>query len=172
MQIEVSQVAVENKGKYKVATVTYKGPDGKVEQKNLMSFGDSKAAYDKLSQATQGDLIEVTPTKIANKDGKEFWHWLAPTVVGKAGISGKAGASNASPSASPRSTYETPEERARRQVLIVRQSSVSNAIAYCEYAKAKGGLDEVLKVAQVIADFVFQKGADEPVGTDYKVEIY
>jgi len=171
MQIEVIKVDVESKGKYKVATVSFKGPEGKVEQKNLISFGDSKEAYDKFVEATQGDLFEVTPTQIAGKDGKEYWHWKNPTVVGKAGVS-QPGASRVALTVSPRSTYETPEERAKKQVYIVRQSSIGAAIELLALAKTtKATVEAVLDVAQQFEDYVFGNNAPLAHYDDFKVEV-
>ena len=38
MRIEVLNVSVEDKGKYKMMEVAYKGDDGKVTAKKVMSF--------------------------------------------------------------------------------------------------------------------------------------
>jgi hypothetical protein len=91
------------------------------------------------------------------KNAQVFNDWTAASPS-------SAEAAQAAPPAVPskaaigaRSTYETPEERAQRQVLIVRQSSVSSAIAVLGAgAKAPLKLEEVLTTAQAIADFVFQ----------------
>jgi ABC-type tungstate transport system permease subunit len=56
----------------------------------------------------------------------------------------------------PKSTYETPEERAARQVLIVRQSSLGHALEYTATNKIKDEA-EVLALANRFSDWVFQK---------------
>jgi hypothetical protein len=148
MQIEVIGVAVENKGKYRVANVTYKS-NGKVDAKNVMSFV-FKDVFTTLSEAKQGDVFEVT----AQKNNKGYWDW---TEV-KAGGKNTAGSAEAAGPRGPvRSTYETPEERAKRQVYIVRQSSVTAAIALAELNKVKAPLTEadVITSAKKFEEYVF-----------------
>lgn len=153
INIEVIRVDVESKGKYQVATVAYKGPDGKVDAKKLVSFAN-KAVYDLLKEAQSGDLFEVT----SEKDTNGYWQWTSATAVGKntGGSSAPAGKV-----AQARSNFETPEERAARQVYIVRQSSVSNAIAFHTAVKDKVTIDDVLKTAKAIEQYVFA-GPDLP----------
>jgi hypothetical protein len=63
---------------------------------------------------------------------------------------------------SPKSTYETPEERAKKQVYIVKQSSLSNAIALLN-ADGKNTItggkkytkEDVFALAQELTDWVF-----------------
>ena len=58
----------------------------------------------------------------------------------------------------PARTFETPEERAVRQRLIVRQSSLSNAIDLLTVgAKTAPTVDQVKEVAESFVDFVFEK---------------
>src|SRR3990167_7942935 len=111
MQInaEVIKVDVENKGKYRVANVAYKNPDGAVEGKKVLSFGPSKDVFKIVSEAQPGDkfVIEsgtiVTDEVTANRSRVDSsGQTNAPAVRGS--------------TPSPRSTYETPEERAKKQV--------------------------------------------------------
>ena len=55
-----------------------------------------------------------------------------------------------------RSTYETPEERAKKQVYIVKQSSINAAIQLLSVgAKQPPSTELVLTEAQKFVDFVF-----------------
>lgn len=55
-----------------------------------------------------------------------------------------------------KSTYETPEERAVKQIYIVRQSSISSAIGLLTTgAKVPPDADAVLEVAKKFETFVF-----------------
>jgi len=56
-----------------------------------------------------------------------------------------------------KSTYETPEERAKKQVYIVKQSSLSAAIDVLKHNNPKGTVDtqQALQVAQEFVDWVF-----------------
>lgn len=70
-----------------------------------------------------------------------------------------AGTSSA-PTPAPRSNFETPEERAQRQVYIIRQSSISSAISALSIgAKAHPKIDEVLDVAKQFEAFVFGRSS-------------
>jgi hypothetical protein len=149
--IEIINVKVENKGKYRAAIVNHKTADGKVDSKPIMSF-TYKDVFATLSTAQQGDKFEVDSQKIKNeKDGKEYWTWVAVTPMGKSGE-----VTTNKVAQSVRSSYETPEERAARQVYIVRQSSISAAIALAEVNKAKGAtVEEIIQVAKTFEDYVF-----------------
>lgn len=144
--IEVLKVGVENRGKFSIATVDHKTvPDGKVDSRKLPSF-IYKDVYALLSKAKQGDQFDIESKKVLNeKDGKEYWQWVSAVTAGK-------GVAPASKSA-PRSTYETPEERAARQVYIVRQSSVSAAVAL----KPKASVEEIIDTAKQFEAYVFAK---------------
>lgn len=150
MQIEVVDVKVENKGKYRLATVTYKGPQGKVDAKKLMSF-TFKDVFKTLSEAKQGDIFEVKSVK-NEKSG--YWDWTEVAGQGK-NLSAETkfdGAVKAT-----KSTYETSEERAKRQVYIVRQSSITAAIELFKANGSNGPLTEedVIASAKKFEEYVF-----------------
>lgn len=148
MQIEIVNVDVENKGKYQMAEVTFKS-EGKTQSKKVVSFGTSEKVFKVLGAATKGQHYEITMVK-----GEKYWEWTDAAPV-------QATAGKAAPSGtgipSPKSTYETPEERAKRQIYIVRQSSIGHAL---EFLKNKEGvieedISELLAVAAQFEDFVF-----------------
>lgn len=62
------------------------------------------------------------------------------------------------------STFETPEERAKKQVYIVRQSSISNAISLLTTgAKVPPATSAVIALAKELEAYVFDSGAvDKP----------
>ena len=162
MKIEIIKTAVETFPKYRSCTVTYKGPDGKPESKRLMSFV-YKDVFKLMSEAQQGDCFDVKIEKVKNdNDGKEYWQWTEATAAGKnlAGVS--EGGARGGVGASVRSSYETPEERAQRQIYIVRQSSISNAL---EYIQAQGTKkfteDDVIKTSKVFEAYVFGTKTDD-----------
>lgn len=174
MLIQIIATSVETRpsanGKsYQQLEVTYKNLSfqGKVEAKKLMSFGANGGAFKTLSTATPGSEWDVQYVK--NDKGYNDWTIVVPAAA-VAGTSQSPSAaptraSGASASTPVRSTYETPEERAQRQILIVRQSSVSSAVAMLGAgAKAPVKLDEVLEIAQKLSDFVFQVKDPGPSG--------
>lgn len=151
MQIEVLSVSVEDKGKYKSMEVAYKGTDGKVTSKKMVSFGSQEAAYKTLSTAKQGDVFQIQSAK----NDKGYWDWIG--IEQGAGTS-VVTAAKPGGNATPKSTYETAEERANRQVLIVRQSSLSNSIEFLKLSGKKApAVPEVLEVAEIFESYVFGK---------------
>jgi hypothetical protein len=165
MKIEIIDVTVNHtptaKGGYNTAEVSFKA-DGKVQGKKIMSFGHTAEVYKILSVGEQkGKKYDVHQEKIANpKDGKEYWTWLKLTP--DTGNSVVTQAPTPSPgtvgSAATRTgggSWETAEERAARQVLIVKQSSLERAIDLLTVgAKAPPSRELVLKEAQAFADWV------------------
>lgn len=155
MRIQIVKVEVENKGKYRVANVTHYDDKGKLDNKKIMSF--EKETFKALSEAKQGDLFDVKFIK-NEKDGKTYWNW----EVSPAGKNTEAPTKAAAASAAVRSTYETAEERAKRQVYIVRQSSVTAALGLAELNKAKGPITEedIIKSARKFEAYVFDVETD------------
>lgn len=124
-----------------------------------MGFGEAKAAHDVLILAQPGDTFEIE----VKKNDRGYNDWVS-AVKGGAPTASNVNTSprttpTASPSgatAAPRSNYETPEERAKKQVYIVRQSSISNAVDLLSVGqKSTPDVDKVLEVAKRFEDYVF-----------------
>jgi len=165
--IEIINVAVSTvptaKGSYNIAEVTYKNKtfQDKVEAKKVMSF-TFKQVYDVLSKATFGQVYYIDRVK----NDKGYWDWTKASTTNETTEDvpmAPQQVANAvkAPSVSPKSTYETSEERAARQVMIVRQSSISSAVALLA---ANGGkkntAEEALTIAKEFEAYVMGK---EPV---------
>lgn len=154
--------AVDKKGNsYKVVTAVYKNRDGKVESKKLMPFGDTKKTAEILGEATPGQVYEVD----TQKNAAGFWDWLNPRISSGDVSSGSAATpapsrGNSSPEPS---RFETAEERAKKQVYIVRQSSLSNAVETLAVG-SKAALDpkKVIEVARLYEAYVFDTAIEEP----------
>lgn len=149
LEIRVNSTIDENKGKYNQLTVGYTDINsGKDFTYKLMSFLN-KDGYNLLKDAKSGDEFQI----IANKNDKGYWQWDEIYQGGAPVAKTKA-------TTSPRSTYETPEERAQKQVYIIRQSCLANAVAY--YGKFDGmpSVDQVLEVAAQFESFVFRVEED------------
>lgn len=163
--IAVEQVTKTGKtGKpYQVLEATFKNLTfGKTESKTIMSFGSQKSAYEILSLAQSGEEYSVEVKK--NDAGYNDWVSVtkgagtnqgaqrAPSAAPVAATAGTAAPTNVKSS----STYATAEERAKIQIYIVRQSSLSAAI---NTLAAKPGTplnpEDVIKVARQYEDFVF-----------------
>lgn len=165
MVIEVINVAATvvptAKGSYSKLDVTYKNKSfqDKVESKPIMDFA-AKEAYKALKDAKFGDVFFITRVK----NDKGFWDWTKvstdeqPQMVGNPITPSKPTTSTPT----PRSTYETAEERAAKQIMIVRQSSISSAIAMLEINTAKTNPEEVISIAKEFEAYVMSKEEKNP----------
>lgn len=149
IQIQFINANVEDKGKYKQAEIAYKDlVKGQVSSKKLMSF-TNPVVYKTMVDAKNGEIYTID----MEKNEKGYWDWI------KAVTSTSVDTSNAVPpskaNVAPKSTYETPEERAKKQVYIVRQSSISAAIDTLKTDKKSPTVAEVINVAKQYEDYVF-----------------
>ena len=139
---QVQTVPTKNGKSYQVIEVAYK-KEGKIEGKKIMSFV-SPAVFNAVQKLGQGEVCYVETEKgTPNAAGQSFWQWNsissasdAPTqgtrsTAGTGAVPATQGSVSA-PTTKTASSYETKEERAARQVMIVRQSSLSNAIALAD----------------------------------------
>jgi len=164
IQIQFIDVSVEDKGKYKMAEVTFKDlAKGQTSSKKLMSFSNP-VVYKTLVDAKKGEVYTIE----MQKNDKGFWDWIAASIANSVN-SGSAGspepttkASGSTSFTSPKSTYETPEERAKKQVYIVRQSSINAAINALKTDKKAPSVTEVLDLARQYEAFVFGVDVEPP----------
>lgn len=156
MKIQIIAISTSNatssKGTaYEVVEATFKNLTfNKTETKKLTPFGANKDAFTALKQAKQGDTFEVT----VQKNNAGFNDWIA-VVPASAGAATPAAYEKAAPAAS-KGGWETPEERAKKQVYIVRQSSISAAVSALSVgAKATPKPEDVVSYAKVLEAYVF-----------------
>lgn len=165
MQIQVVTTTVETKptqkGNYQQLEVVYKNLtyQGKIESKKLMSFGANATAFKALAEAPAGSQWEVTVVK----NDKGYNDWTA-VVASTGAVAPPQAAVAAKTQIGARSTYETPEERAQRQVLIVRQSSLSAAVATLAVGSKTVKPDDVIAVAKQYENYVFDIKDPGPSG--------
>lgn len=167
MKIQILSVSVNTKptarGSYQEADIAFKNLSfaGKVEGRKIMSFGASADTFKVLSVAQPNDIFEVTVVK--NDKGFNDWTSAARATEGSADAGGSinALAPKTIGGATRVSSFETPEERAKKQVYIIRQSSIASAIALLS-ANSKSSLDvdKVLSTATKLTDYVL--GNDSP----------
>lgn len=142
MQIKILSVGpVVKEGKYFQYQLAYtdKGKDFK---RNMVSF--DKVPYEAFKDAKEGEVYDVT----IKKDDNGFWKWIE---VAKA--DGTAPAKAAGGETGRAGNWETAEERARRQVLIVRQSCLAQAINFLQ-GKDEIGMTQVQDVAEAFETWV------------------
>lgn len=161
MKIQVLDVKASTKtsaaGKaYQNVEIAYKNIDqGKVESKNITQYSK---VFKAVADATTTMFYDVA----ISKDDKGYWQWdsFVAGAPGEAAATPSAGPSKAV--VAPKSNYETSEERAKRQVFIVKQSSLGHAIELMSVgAKAPPDVDAVIALAQKFTDFVFAETKTE-----------
>lgn len=130
---------VAEKG-YFYVTVAYT-KDDKDETRKIYSF--NKDMYEAIKKVEVGKPVNVT----LKKNEKGYWEWAA------IGESNAAASSTPAGKFTPRAnSFETPEERARRQILIVRQSSLAQAVAFLEVGEYN--VKNVLEIAAQFEEWV------------------
>jgi hypothetical protein len=143
--------AAKNGRNYQSIEVTYKAENGQVANKKLMSFSNP-SVFNHIKGLSKGATLNVTTTKDANG----YWQW-----TGIGGDNEVADTTQSKPASGggrvTGSNYETKEERAARQVYIIRQSSISSAVEFLGSGKT---VDEVLAVAKQFETYVFAKDAN------------
>lgn len=136
--------------------------EGKAESKKIMPFG-SKEVFATLKAATSGQVFTVLRTK----DDAGYWQWdgiaAGEQQIEVATTGTKTMAQPAT--AAPKSNFETAEERAKRQMLIVRQSAISSAVAFLSHNNKNYKLQDVLDTANAFYEYVFQTGVKVPTAT-------
>lgn len=161
VQVTIKDVSVEWGGKppkkWGKATVKY-DYNGSARSQNVMSFANPEVF--KKVQELVGETVDVE----VGKNDKDFTEWRSIAVSGRAASS--SGAPDIQPASAAKTNsysrdFETKEERALRQRLIVRQSSLSAAIATLSPG-SKGPVDQkaVLEIAKQYDDWVWDAEKD------------
>lgn len=154
-QVTIQDVRIETvtKGRnsYQVATVVHTTPRGETKEKKVMSFSNP-AVFAVVSKAQSGEVYDVGYTP-----GDQYYNWATIKIMD---ASGEAPAASTGGKAAPAggkvsaSTYETAEERKIKQMYIIKQSSITNAIARAGQYPDPNAVD-ILSLAQQFVDFVY-----------------
>ena len=150
-------------GTYKGAEIVFKDANGKVQTKNIHENGlkYAPAVKNGLESLEPGDNFTVEMEK---KD--DFWTWISI----KKGIDQeeKQKTTTQQGTASKNTSWETAEERSARQKLIVRQSSLTNALAFLVLkGKTHATEEDVIETATTFYNWVFEQGVDENTEDDF-----
>jgi hypothetical protein len=152
--VQVSQKTATSKaGKpYRLVELAYKNNtfQGKLEEAKINQYSK---VFNEVSGMKQGEVYDV----VKEKDDSGFYQWLEvkQAAPGSAANAPTPTATETKGYATPKSTYETPEERAKKQVYIIRQSSISAAINVLSVgAKTPPSTELILKEAQKYTDWV------------------
>lgn len=169
MQITIVDVSglnslVSAAGKpYKALEVAYKNEQGQIASKKIMEF--DKVLLKPFLSFKKGDVVEVNSVK----EG-DYWQWKSAVLAGSSGGGTESYDSPkpvAATAAVGKNSYETSEERAAKQVFIIRQSSISAAVNLLgSGAKAPANLSVVLDTAKAFEDYVLGKSGEvaKPAG--------
>ena len=150
MLIKIINVSQPEKVKtYFTMEVNYKNEQGQTQGKKLMSF-TAPEVFNTLKTASQGDTYDIT----TEKDKNGYWQWIAAVKAEGAATSGAR--PQPASQVQSRGSYETAEERAARQRLIVRQSSLSAAVATLTVGSKSLNPEDVLLLAEKYNDWVFE----------------
>jgi hypothetical protein len=138
--------------KYNVAEVFYENDRGESKTWKLFDFSNP-AVYETLKNAKQGDAFDI----VTGKNDKDFTEWRSATVAGAADAPAATPAGRTGSTQTRTSNYETADERAARQVLIVKQSSLAQAVAFVKQDAANDAtVDTVLDIAQQFTNWVMK----------------
>jgi hypothetical protein len=142
------------KGQYQTLQVSFKNEQGQVQGKKLMSFSNP-AVFKDIQGYVKGDRVDV----LTVKEG-DYWQWKAIDKEGEAPPRPAAPASTGGGGKVIGSNYETAEERARKQVYIIRQSSLGTAV---ELLGSGAAVADVINTAKQFEAYVFSKEAEGEV---------
>ena len=149
--VSVNREDVPNKngkGTYGKLTVAYRNDQGKLAEKPLLSF-TNPAVFKAFESAQAGDEINVKSEKVG-----DYWNWTGLLAENETSSSPQAPANTATRATG--STYETKEERALKQRYIVKQSSISAAVAILTVgAKTAPSTKDVIALADEFVEYVF-----------------
>lgn len=142
--------AAKNGRSYQSIEVTYKAENGQVSNKKLMSFSNP-TVFNHIKDLTKGATLNVTTTK----DAAGYWQW---TGIGDDNTPSTQETKPASGGRVTGSNYETKEERAARQVFIIRQSSISSAVELVAATSTEPTtVDNVINIAKKFEAYVLAK---------------
>jgi hypothetical protein len=151
LQVNITKVGQPYvKDKYGRLDVTYER-DGKTTEKTLTAVGDTKKAADVIAAKGPG-AYEIKMEKVAKGD-KEFWNWVGAEQLEATAKSASSTGSTAS-TFKGSNTYETAEERVKKNLSIQRQNALGNALIYHKDSNATFTVVDVLDTARRFADFI------------------
>ena len=168
LSVQINQATTKTGKPYEIVEVAYKNLtfQGKVEGRKIMPFGTTASTHAVLSKATTGQVYDITVVK--GDTGYNDWTVaaLSDGAAPAAAAAAPQGITSSKAAVSPKSTYETPEERAQRQILIVRQSSLSAACSTLAVGAKAVKPADVIAVAKQYEDYVFGIKDVGPTGFD------
>ena len=154
IDVEVGKAMTKANKPYEFLEVAYKNMtfQEKAETKKVMPFG-SKEVYAALKDAVKGNVFTI----LREKDDAGYWQWIGVQegeVTMETTQQAQPATKQGSTGTPTKSTFETPDERAKKQVYIIKQSSLGHAIDVLKTDKKNPTVEEVLTTAQLFVDWV------------------
>ena len=148
-KITILKTTVSKVKNYNVCEVAYSS-DGKTKGMKVLDFLQ-KDVFNAIKDAQPGDVYDAS----FEQNNKGYWQFSSVTATGeKAAVSPEARA-GAVASVPAKGNWETSDERAARQVLIVRQSCLSTAVDFLGGKKVTE--EDVIKTAKTFEAYVFSQ---------------
>lgn len=146
------------KAKWQEVTLTYVS-GGKTSAKKFLSFDP---IFNKVKELEEGEQWDV----VMEKEG-DFWKWKS---MEKMAAGSPTAANEGAKQMSRPSTYETAEERAKKQLYIIKQSCLGYALEYSKSVKALKTKEEVIELAQYFISYVVNEDSMQEI-VDMKDDI-
>ena len=147
--ISAAETKTKGKNTWQEVVVEYTGAKGP-GKRSLRSF--DAQVWNDFKTIKPGDTVDVKVVK----EG-DYWNWKGANVVeGKPESVGAAASSGGSKKVGD---WETAEERAKKQIYIVRQSSISSAVCLLARDGILPDVEQVLDMAKQFEAYVF--GVDD-----------
>ena len=148
-----SEVTKAPKG-YSVAEIAYKTADGNTKGMKVLDFVQ-KDVFAVVKEAKPGDILDAE----FEKNPKGFW--VLKSLIATGHKEDTSSVQTATPSTPAKGNWETSEERAAKQIMIVRQSSLSNAIATFTGNESEFASQDVIELAKVYEAYVLSQPTGE-----------
>ena len=154
---------------YQCIEIAYK-KNGKIEGKKIISFVNP-GVFQAVQELKPGDIATVeTEKSLPNASGQSFWQWTSITTGGEVATSTPVAAIGATKTVSQ---YETREERQLRQNYIIKQSSISSAIAlFVANGNKKVSANDVITTASLFVDYIYGNYSPEVSKHQNKAGVY
>ena len=158
------QVARKDGGSYPGARLSYRDDTGALKEKG---FHANTFKFNATLKTQLSNLKTGQPFVMNMEKQGEFWN--VKSILPASGNTAPAAVQEtgkATPFVSPKSTYETPEERAKKQIYIVRQSSINQALEYTKLVsqtdkKLTYNVESILNTAKQFEAHVFGEAFDD-----------
>lgn len=145
---------------YDIVELAYKTEEGKTKSMKIFGFKDQKENSVVASKASQGDVLDAE----FEQNDKGYWQFRTLRSTGQKTDVGTSEVAKSGSTGVSKGGWETAEERAARQVMIVRQSSLATAERFINSKEPKGvtvSVDEVIEIAKQLEAYVLSKAVVE-----------